>query len=489
MNRFIKQVGIGLSAIAMSFATLAAAPIASSTYAEETTPDCVQYGDGSWLNCIYGKGQYDVDTQEYANYYAVRANAQTMLGGLIHDEAKDYISYSIKDTSIAQLIDEEHTSGDYKYTSTFIKTLKAGKTELVYKLKSTGEVLLSVPITVYELAYTNYLSIAVGASRTFTITPGSDVEVTSVEIASGLSKYATLKANGGNSYTLTVNAMPYGLIGLGAEEEEALPWINLTINAKNKTTGQKYDTEYMVFNVYESKTEDKASESTSSMAAELINITALRETTNALLDVVLGDAEVTDGSVVTLANGSKFSATDIAGLKEAFAKGETIEVSLAKPAVINKVDATVSNKMEAELPANTKGARYLDINVLVSAGNKTFGNITEVSSALTVNVDVSEDGAPTTGFTRSYYVVRLHDGAAERLDASYDKENKTVSFASDKFSTYLIAYEDTKTIAAPDSGVNTKTAEGASANYAALAAIATFITLVGAAFILAKKNA
>ena len=44
--------------------------------------------------------------------------------------------------------------------------------------------------------------------------------------------------------------------------------------------------------------------------------------------------------------------------------------------------------------------------------------------------------------TRTYKVLRLHDGKVTVIDAEYDKDDKTVTFETDKFSTYALTYQD-----------------------------------------------
>ena len=47
--------------------------------------------------------------------------------------------------------------------------------------------------------------------------------------------------------------------------------------------------------------------------------------------------------------------------------------------------------------------------------------------------------------------MRIHDGEAVMLDASFDASGRTISFATDKYSAYAIAYIDKKIITAnPD---------------------------------------
>lgn len=43
---------------------------------------------------------------------------------------------------------------------------------------------------------------------------------------------------------------------------------------------------------------------------------------------------------------------------------------------------------------------------------------------------------------RAYYIVRVHDGKTEILSTKFDKTNNTLTFKTDKFSTYAIVYID-----------------------------------------------
>ena len=44
-------------------------------------------------------------------------------------------------------------------------------------------------------------------------------------------------------------------------------------------------------------------------------------------------------------------------------------------------------------------------------------------------------------YTRKYYVIRIHDGKAEKLDAELD--DGKITFETDKFSNYTLTYVDT----------------------------------------------
>lgn len=43
---------------------------------------------------------------------------------------------------------------------------------------------------------------------------------------------------------------------------------------------------------------------------------------------------------------------------------------------------------------------------------------------------------------RNYYIIRVHEGRAEILDSLFDADTESITFESDLFSTYVIAYED-----------------------------------------------
>ncbi len=94
---------------------------------------------------------------------------------------------------------------------------------------------------------------------------------------------------------------------------------------------------------------------------------------------------------------------------------------------------------------NVKVSSYFDItiNVVNTDNNQVIGTLPELSKELTFNVQL-----PTTlakveeGYTRTYYIIRYHNGKSEILDASVS--GNTLTFKSDKFSTYALAYSDVK---------------------------------------------
>lgn len=70
--------------------------------------------------------------------------------------------------------------------------------------------------------------------------------------------------------------------------------------------------------------------------------------------------------------------------------------------------------------------------------------LTETKEAVTITVKVPSDiKAVAEGYKRTYYVIRVHNGKTDVLDATLNDDG-TVSFKTDKFSTYTLAYVDAK---------------------------------------------
>ena len=72
------------------------------------------------------------------------------------------------------------------------------------------------------------------------------------------------------------------------------------------------------------------------------------------------------------------------------------------------------------------------------------------------------------GFTRKYYVVRVHNGEVTVIDDVTVNDDGTVSFKSDKFSTYALAYEDVAKETPKEEVKNADTFDGGIISYIAI---------------------
>ena len=133
---------------------------------------------------------------------------------------------------------------------------------------------------------------------------------------------------------------------------------------------------------------------------------------------------------------------------DAVNKGIDVDIAIK----MDKVEASSDTKTKMEELANTKGentkvSSYFDINVLLKnkATNEEISKIKNLNNALELTVLLSNDlRTVSEGYTRNYYVIREHDGKVEFIDATLSQDGKLLSFKTDKFSVYAIAYNDTK---------------------------------------------
>lgn len=127
-------------------------------------------------------------------------------------------------------------------------------------------------------------------------------------------------------------------------------------------------------------------------------------------------------------------------------------------------------------------ADYFDIMVLINdEQNNTLGVITELTKEIELMVLLPEKLINTDkNVERKYYVIREHDGQVEIIDdVKLSEDGKSLIFATDKFSTYAIAYEDIKNELPP------KTGDGA-VSYFALA-IMSLLSMAGIALVSKKQ--
>ena len=124
---------------------------------------------------------------------------------------------------------------------------------------------------------------------------------------------------------------------------------------------------------------------------------------------------------------------------------------------------------------------WIDLNETDGAGAGSWlGAVTEIPHAIELTYDASEAPELAEGVTRVWKVLRIHGDDVDVLDAEYDPETKLISFATNKFSAFVITYTDVA--AAPDTG--TMTMMGASAMSASIiAAVVTGVLVAIVAFV------
>lgn len=100
---------------------------------------------------------------------------------------------------------------------------------------------------------------------------------------------------------------------------------------------------------------------------------------------------------------------------------------------------------------------YLDIDLFKQIGANSPVQVTTLNEKIAVTLDVPASLINSnTNKTRTYYVIRVHNGAATVIKPTFDAANRTLTFKTDRFSTYAITYRDTSKPAAvtPATGDN-----------------------------------
>lgn len=131
--------------------------------------------------------------------------------------------------------------------------------------------------------------------------------------------------------------------------------------------------------------------------------------------------------------------------------------------------------IEKEIKDKYTLASYYGVVVLASTPEEEVVDpkIEETVEPVEVKLELPQDLPKVKeGFTRKYYVIRVHNGEVTVIEDVKDNGDGTVSFKSDKFSTYALAYNDVeKTVTPP------KTFDGITI-YMILAAISVALVAV-----------
>lgn len=181
---------------------------------------------------------------------------------------------------------------------------------------------------------------------------------------------------------------------------------------------------------------------------------------------------------------ASYSEEQQVALKEGGKADVKVSVSKATPTAEDK------KLVEAQLNSTNKIAMYLDLGVKVSikdADGTVIGTdvaLSETGTPVQFTVALDDSFINTNNTVdRTYQVVRIHEGKVDVLPATFDPETKTITFESDKFSTYALMYTDTpKTSKTP-----VTSDDGNVALYAGMGVIA--LAAVVAMIFFKKKNA
>ena len=191
-----------------------------------------------------------------------------------------------------------------------------------------------------------------------------------------------------------------------------------------------------------SDTKDSITEEEVSKPVEDVTVVKKQETEQAVKDetakvvaTILGgrvSEEVvsaeTATKVVNAINSGKSVQTEII-VKEMTAQEVEQITDSDKSAIEEKVAAELGEKADVQ---------YLDLSIVLKAGNEELGTLNKLEEKITITVAIPEE---LKAENRAYKVIRNHEGVVEVLDTVVN-EDGTISFKTDRFSTYALAYAE-----------------------------------------------
>ena len=146
---------------------------------------------------------------------------------------------------------------------------------------------------------------------------------------------------------------------------------------------------------------------------------------------------------------STLSNEEKTAIDEAINNGEDVNVDVYLE--IKDISDAISPSDKEKIKASTTNAdniEYFDISVFkeisISGQSQGATSIHELTTPLKLTIGVPKSfPAVADGYKRTYVVLRLHDGSVTVLPTTLNADG-TLSFETDKFSTYALAYTDTK---------------------------------------------
>lgn len=166
--------------------------------------------------------------------------------------------------------------------------------------------------------------------------------------------------------------------------------------------------------------------------------------------------------------------------------GLDLNVVLKLESADSKVDAKEKEAIQNKLGKNTLGI-YLDIRLVKQIGTYE-SNVENTNGTIKISFEVPQSLINADKkIEREYKIIRYHEGDTEKvtvLDATYDKKTKTITFETDRFSTYAIVYADKAKV--EDDGKDDVLGTGVISVTTALSGVTALSGLT--AFFLSKKK-
>ena len=151
---------------------------------------------------------------------------------------------------------------------------------------------------------------------------------------------------------------------------------------------------------------------------------------------------INKGEIVSL--GNAVSPETVENIQKAIANNEEIKTEIVVD-VIDESDLSETDTylIQKELTETQQVVQYLDLSVMIKSvtddgTEKELGTLDELSEEITFTIEIPEE-LNVDG--REFFVIRVHNGETTILPATMNDDG-TISFTTDRFSTYALGYED-----------------------------------------------
>lgn len=149
--------------------------------------------------------------------------------------------------------------------------------------------------------------------------------------------------------------------------------------------------------------------------------------------------------------------------------GADVEVWLEIRDISNGVPAEDKAKIIGKL-GNAEMVMYLDIAMFKQIGGSSASRLTQLNDKVEITFRLADSYINTNeNVARTYQIFHVHNGVIETITPTFDAEKKTLTFLTDRFSTYAVVYTDV-TIASSTEETTSSTEETTSQTVATLAA-------------------
>ena len=277
------------------------------------------------------------------------------------------------------------------------------------------------------------------AEGTFTIEPKS-IKGATVVLGKGLAANGAKQTQTVEKVLLGDKEIPADSYTVTGNTATAHGIYTLTITAKGNYT----DSIAWTYVIAPSKAEDAPGEDIA-IGSGKVKVVVLPEGAVPSVGLLTDKAEL----LAMLVNSGDITADELVQI----ANGASVDI------VLTVKEANVPDVVKTAMAQAAKGytiGQYLDISLFkymtVNGNRQPDAALHTTKNALPISVVVPDALINTnSAVNRTYCIVRNHEGTITVLDAAFDAANKTLTFKTDRFSVYAIAY---KVTAVPSSGSN-----------------------------------